>query len=109
MLDVVGVAIDEKLLAAWRRRVERAGARLAWVDRQSAVRAHAGGVLLAISAPGDQLLLATEVNEWALCAALVERDPKRWAGLNDALIAAALDSADDGTNPAVEFAPVVEE
>jgi cyanophycin synthetase len=109
VLDVVGVAIDEELLAAWRRRVERAGARLAWVDRQSAARAHAGGVLLAISAPGDQLLLATEVNEWALCAALVERDPKRWAGLNDALIAAALDSADDGTNPAVEFAPVVEE
>jgi cyanophycin synthetase len=109
VLDAVGITIDEELLAAWRGRVERAGARLAWLDRQSAVRAHAGGVLLAISAPGDQLLLATEVNEWALCAALVERDPKRWAGLNDALIAAALDSADDGTNPAVEFAPVLDE
>jgi cyanophycin synthetase len=109
VLDAVGVAVDEELLAAWRGRIERAGARLAWVGRQSAVRPHAGGVLLAISAPGDQLLLATEVNEWALCAALVERDPKRWAGLQDALIAAALDSADDGTNPAVEFAPVLEE
>jgi cyanophycin synthetase len=109
VLDAVGVAIDEELLAAWRGRVERAGARLAWADRHIAVRAHAGGVLLAISAPGDQLLLATEVNEWALCAALVERDPERWAGLNEALIAAALDSADDGTNPAVELAPVIEE
>jgi cyanophycin synthetase len=109
VLDAVGVAIDEPLLAAWRGRIERAGARLGWVDGQSVVRVHAGGVLLAISAPGDQLLLATEVNEWALCAALVERDPKRWAGLNDALVAAALDSADDGTNPAVELAPVMEE
>jgi cyanophycin synthetase len=109
VLDAVGVAVDEELIAAWRRRVERAGARLAWVDRHIVARVHAGGVLLAISAPGDQLLLATEVNEWALCAALVERDPKRWAGLNDALIAAALDGADDGTNPAVEYAPVIEE
>jgi cyanophycin synthetase len=109
VLDVVRVAVDEKLSTAWRKRVERAGAHLGWVDRHTVVRMHAGGVLLAISAPGDQLLLATEVNEWALCAALVERDPQRWAGLNESLIAAALDSADDGTNPAVEFAPVIEE
>jgi cyanophycin synthetase len=109
VLDAVGTALDEDLIAAWRARVERAGARLDWVDRHTAVRVHADGVLLAISAPGDQLLLATEVNEWALCSALLERDPKRWAGLHDALIAAALDSADDGTNPAVEFAPVIEE
>jgi cyanophycin synthetase len=109
VLDVLGVAVDDALLAAWRRRVERAGTLLAWVDRQSVVRAHAGGVLLAISAPSDQLFLATEVNEWALCAALAERDPEHWAGLNDALIAAALDGADDGTNPAAEFLPVIEE
>jgi len=37
--------------------------------------------------------------------ALAERDPERWAGLKDALIAAALDSADDGTNRAAEFCP----
>jgi cyanophycin synthetase len=109
VLDVVRIAVDEALITAWRTRVERAGAQLGWADRQSIVRAHAGGVLLAISAPSDQLLLATEVNEWALCAALVARDPKRWAGLNEGLVAAALDSADDGTNPAVEFAPVIEE
>lgn len=109
MLDLVGVAVDEELITAWRTRVERAGTHLGWVDRHAVVRVHAGGVLLAISAPSDQLLLATEVNEWALCATLMERDPKRWAGLNEGLIAAALDSADDGTNPAVEFAPVIEE
>ena len=109
MLDLVGVAIDQELITAWRARVERAGSHLGWPDRHTVVRVHAGGVLLAISAPGDQLLLATEVNEWAICATLMEHDPKRWAGLDEGLIAAALDSADDGTNPAPEFAPVIEE
>ena len=109
MLDLVGVALDEELITAWRARVERAGTHLGWLDRHTVVRVHAAGVLLAISAPADQLLLATEVNEWALCATLMERDPKRWAGLNEGLIAAALDSADDGANPAPEFAPVIAE
>ncbi|MDP9010183.1 MAG: Mur ligase family protein [Pseudomonadota bacterium] len=109
MLDVLGIAVDDALLTGWRSRVERAGALLAWVDRQTVARPHANGVLLAISAPSDQLLLATEVNEWALCAALVERDPERWAGLKDALIAAALEGAGPGANPAAEFAPVIEE
>jgi len=75
VLDVVGAALDDALLGAWRGRVERAGARLGWTVRQAIVRRHAGGVLLAITAPLDLLLLATEVNEWALCASLVERDP----------------------------------
>jgi UDP-N-acetylmuramyl tripeptide synthase len=109
VLDVTSTAVDDALLTGWRSRVERAGAALAWLDRQSVARPHANGVLLAISAPSDQLLLATEVNEWALCAALVERDPQRWSGLNDALIAAALEGAGPGTNPAAEFAPVIEE
>ena len=72
------------------------------------MRRHAGGVLLAISAPDDQLLLATEVNEWALCAALAEHDPERWAGLQDALVAAALEDTDAGadSNNAAARAPV---
>jgi cyanophycin synthetase len=109
VLDVVGVALDDALLAAWRSRIERAGAQLAWISRQAVSRPHAGGVLLAISAPSDQLLLATEVNEWALCAALVDRDRGRWQWLGDALIAAALDAADDGTNPLAQDVPVIEE
>jgi cyanophycin synthetase len=109
VLDVVGTTLDEALLTAWRSRIERAGAHLGWVSRQSVARAHARGTLLAISAPSDQILLATEVNEWALCAALAERDPDRWAGLNDALVAAAQDNADDGTNPVAEDAPVIDE
>ena len=65
-------------------------------------------MLLAISAPSDQLLLATEINEWALCAALVERDPTRWGGLQAALAAAAIEGADPGAGSAA-FAPVIEE
>ena len=98
MLDVVGTAIDDALLVAWRGRVERAGARLGWTVRQAIARRHAGGVLLAITAPLDLLLLATEVNEWALCASLVERDPLRWSGLQEALVAEAAAAAEDGVS-----------
>jgi len=88
--------LDDALLAAWRSKVERAGARLRWADIRSVARRHAGGVSLAISAPCDQLFLATEVNEWALCAVLVERDPVQWGGLEDALIAQAAEAAEAG-------------
>ncbi len=115
MLDVVRAPLDEAEIRGWRARVERAGAKLGWPDRRCAVRRHAGGVLLAISAPDDQLLLATEVNEWALCAALAEHDPKRWAGLQDALVAAALEDTAAGVDsnnvaaPAAVPLPVIEE
>jgi cyanophycin synthetase len=109
VLDVVRAPLDEADIGAWRARVERVGAKLGWVDRRCVVRRHARGVLLAISAPSDQLLLATEVNEWALCAALAERDPKRWAGLQDALVAAAMDDADPAVSLAPGLLPVIEE
>lgn len=72
------------------------------------MRRHAGGISLAITAPYDQLFLATEVNEWALCAALIERDPLRWSALEGALIAQAAEAA----SPAPlseELQPVIEE
>ncbi len=75
VLDVLGVPLDDGLIGAWRGRVERAGARLGWSRRQAVARRHASGTSLAITAPVDQLFLATEVNEWALCASLIERDP----------------------------------
>jgi UDP-N-acetylmuramyl tripeptide synthase len=92
--------------------VERAGEHLAWRDRRTVARRHAGGVSLAIVAPVDQLLLATEVNEWALCAALVERDPLHWNGLEELLRAEAwraAEAAGAGADPAVHVAPVIEE
>ena len=98
VLDVVAAPIDDALLASWRTKAERAGARLGWSNRRSVARRHAGGVSLAIAAPCDQLFLATEVNEWALCAALTESDPVRWGYLEEALIAQAIDdSLDAGT------------
>ena len=104
VLDVVATAMDEALIGAWRERVRRAGAHLGWPDVTTVSRSHAGGVLLAVSAPPDELLLATEVNEWALCAALVERDPDRRAALQAALVAAAFDA-----DPASDTLPVIDE
>jgi UDP-N-acetylmuramyl tripeptide synthase len=109
VLEVVGVFIDDALLAAWRARVERVGARLGWRGQETVVRRHATGASLAITAPCDQLFLATEVNEWALCAALLERDPARWTTLEPALIAAALTAAENTANPAANLTPVIEE
>jgi len=85
------------------------GARLGWRHAQSVVRRHSTGASLAIAAPCDQLFLATEVNEWALCAALVERDPVRWGALEQALVAAAMTAAENAANPAANLKPVIEE
>ncbi|HEY2677912.1 MAG TPA: Mur ligase family protein [Steroidobacteraceae bacterium] len=108
VLDVVGVPVDAALIAAWRTRVDRARAHLGWVECTAVARPHFGGVLLAIAAPNDQLLLATEINEWALCAALIERAPSRWSGLQQALAAAAANSEEDAI-PAAGGAAVIEE
>ena len=109
VLEVVGVPMDESLIGAWRERVERAGARLQWTGRQTVARIHAGGTSLAITAPCDQLFLATEVNQWALCAALLERDPVRWSALEEALIAETLKEAEGAATPAADMLPVIEE
>jgi cyanophycin synthetase len=106
-LDVVGVAVDGALIGAWRGRVERAAAKLGWGEHQSAVRRHLGGVLLAISAPSDELWLATELNEWALCAALAERDPTTRDALEAALLAAA--AADSEAGVPSDLAPIIDE
>ena len=97
---------DDSLLDEWRRRVARARERLGWRLTQTVARMHWPGASLAISAPCDQLFLATEVNEWALCSALLARDPGRWSGLQEALIQAALDEAEE---PQSVVPPVLEE
>jgi UDP-N-acetylmuramyl tripeptide synthase len=109
VLEVVGVPADEQLVDAWRERVMRAGAHLRWPEPQCVARRHLGGASLAIAAPIDQLFLATEVNEWALCAALISRDPARWRRLEEALIAEALDAAGTSPSPAADIPPVLEE
>jgi cyanophycin synthetase len=105
VLEVIGVAVDDGLIADWRARVERATSLLHWKPRVSVVRRHAGGVALAIAAPIDQLWLATEINEWALCAALFERDPVRWHSLEGLLISQAVQAAEStaaGDPPVLE-------
>jgi cyanophycin synthetase len=93
VLEVVRVPVDSTLIAAWRDRV----------------RPHAGGTSLALGAPSDQLFLATEVNEWALCASLVERDANRWSDLEGLLVTEALQAAESHDDAAAQSPPVIEE
>jgi UDP-N-acetylmuramyl tripeptide synthase len=109
VLEVVHVAVDDALIEGWRRRVQRAGARLEWLPMRCIARRHAGGVSLAISAPPDRLFTATEVNEWALSATLLERDPERFASLEAALVAAAAANVGSAVDSAAAVRPVIEE
>ena len=109
VLETLGVTVDDALLAAWRARVERARSWLRWpepapkssspraLERASsiAIRRHASGTALALTAPVDQLFTATEVNEWAFCASLIEADSGRWNNLEAKLIEAARVAATD--------------
>jgi UDP-N-acetylmuramyl tripeptide synthase len=63
-------ARDAAAASAWRARVDAMCRRLGWPTPVVVVRAHASGQSLAFTAPPDQLLAATEVNEWAWCAAV---------------------------------------
>lgn len=71
MLETVGIEVDAALLAAWRERVVRVRAALGWPAAEPVARRHRDGASLALTAPLDQLFSATEVDEWALLAALV--------------------------------------
>ncbi len=59
------LAFDAAHEAGWRARVLAACSALGWHEPQLAVRRHAAGTSLALTAPIDQLLTATSVNEWA--------------------------------------------
>jgi len=119
VLELVRVPADDVLLAGWEERVARAAEHLGWAwpatstgdwraggVTEIVARLHATGASLALAAPCDQLFTATEVNEWALCSALLERDPLHWASLHDALVAAAVEAADGGV---VEDPPMLDE
>ena len=114
VLETVGVEIDDALLSGWRARVERARHYLGWDKAASGsplapaivARRHAAGASLALQAPIDQLFTATELNEWALCATVFERDPVRWANVTDDLLA---DYLEDASDPADVIPPVLEE
>ncbi len=79
MLEATAATAD--LLRSWERRVRLAQVKLGWQDRPVVAISHASGASLALAAPADQLFTATEVNEWAFCAALAEKNPGRIAEL----------------------------
>ena len=68
VLETVGVPATDARIDAWEQRVARMRVALGWRDEATAVRRHRGGASLAFAAPPDQLLAATEVNEWAWLA-----------------------------------------
>jgi hypothetical protein len=84
-LDVVGIDWGETLDASWRHRVEQVASGLGWPVPQFAEGRQGGCATLGFTAPIDQLLTAREANEWALCAALLERDPVHWSALHEAM------------------------
>ena len=65
VLETQGPPPDEVALHAWDIDVQRAGAALGWPVGERVVHLHRTGSSLAFAAPLDQLLSATEVNEWA--------------------------------------------
>lgn len=71
MLETCAIAIDAQLLAAWREHVVQMSRQLDWPEPTLVARLHVHDASLAFSAPLDQLLTATEVNEWAWLAALL--------------------------------------
>jgi cyanophycin synthetase len=72
VLETLGVSVDDALLDGWQQRVKRMSAALGWPDLPLVIRRHASGAALALRAPLDQLLTATEVNEWAWLSTLAE-------------------------------------
>ncbi len=106
MLELAGVAPDERVLGGWRVRVARARDGLGWPAGAIVVRRHATGASLAIEAPCDALFTATELNEWAIAATVAELDPLRWPALPAALLAEALENARD---PADVIPPAIDE
>ncbi|MBM3975965.1 MAG: Mur ligase [Planctomycetes bacterium] len=57
------------LVRAWRGELARILPLVGWQREEAAARVFPGGAMLAISAPMDALLAATEVNEWAFASA----------------------------------------
>jgi UDP-N-acetylmuramyl tripeptide synthase len=78
---------------------------LAWPAAPVVAALHPGGASLALSAPPDQLFTATEVNEWALAAALAEQEPARREELI-ALLAA--EQPEETEAPVLEDAGAIE-
>ena len=74
VLETRGIDVDVNVIERWKQRVALARDWLGWPDAAIHHRVHASGATLAFAAPLDQLLAATEVNEWALLSSLPNPD-----------------------------------
>jgi cyanophycin synthetase len=92
---------DPATLEDWRSRVDLARRELRWPPGPACALAHATGASFALAAPVDQLITATEVNEWALAATIAERDPARAQALIAAL---AAEQPEEAEPPVLEAA-----
>lgn len=88
-LDVVGLDFEDDIRAAWQRRVEGAARQLGWPVPRIVTLATGPHHTLCFTAPANQLRTARETNEWALCAAVLERDPFHWGALRESPCLAA--------------------
>jgi UDP-N-acetylmuramyl tripeptide synthase len=82
-LEIFGHETEiEAIISSWRRHADGMLDAVGWGSEGVAVRRFPGGASLALSAPIDALYSATEVNEWAVEAAMTEiksgevQDPK---------------------------------
>jgi UDP-N-acetylmuramyl tripeptide synthase len=95
---------DPNVLSGWQRRVHLACRAFGWPASVVKAIAHESGASLAFSVPADQLFTATEVNEWALAAAVAEHDPAR----RETLIAAlAAEQPEEPEPPVLEEAGAI--
>jgi hypothetical protein len=90
-LDVVGLDLHVDIFEAWRARVAQVGRALDWAGLRTTGWPCDATQTLAFTAPANQLCTAREANEWALCAAVLERDPCHWSALRDVVRAYAGD------------------
>ncbi len=92
---------DAGVLRDWEQRVRLARKELRWPVAPECAVAHLTGASLALGAPTDQLFTATEVNEWALCASIAEREPSRRA---DLIAALAVEQPEESEPPVLDEA-----
>lgn len=95
-LEVVGLDFEDDIRSAWQRRVKGAAQRLGWPVPRIVTFAIGPHHTLCFSAPVNQLRTACETNEWALCAAVLERDPFHWGALRESSCL-----AEDAATPAM--------
>ncbi len=70
------VYVDDRVIDAWRERIEFARNALSWPAGPIVARIREGNGGLAFAAPIDQLFVATEVNEWAFLQAFFSFSPR---------------------------------